>query len=73
MSAIRRLVNFFRLFRLLIELCPEIGGEINEKLKDFISSPEKRIKDHCSSLGDLLAFIVISGKYQMKDLLEFYL
>lgn len=71
--AIRRLVNFIRLFRLLIELSPEVETEINGKLQDFIASPEKRIKDHCSSLGDLLAFCLISNKVHLKELIDAYL
>ena len=31
--AIRRLVNFFRLFRILIDLCPSVQEQINENLK----------------------------------------
>lgn len=68
-TAIRRLVNFIRLFRLLIELSPEVQKKCNEKLEEFIKDESKRVKDHCSSLGDLLAFITISDKFQMKDLL----
>lgn len=58
--AIRRLVNFIRLFRWLIELHPEIGEEIDARIEAFINDPEKRHKDHCGSLGDLLAFATVS-------------
>jgi len=72
-AAIRRLVNFLRLFRLLIELAPEVDGTINEKVAEFISGPEKRVKDFAASLGDLLAYVTISNKFQLKDLLDHYL
>lgn len=71
--AIRRLINFIRLFRLLIELKPEAEDIANEKLKTFIEDPEKRLKDHCSSLGDILSFAVISNKFKLTDVLEPYL
>ena len=58
--AIRRLVNFIRLFRLLIELYPEVEKEIDEKIEKFIKSPEMRHKDFTASLGDLLAIVTIS-------------
>jgi hypothetical protein len=54
-------------------LSPEVETEINAKLTEFITQPEKRIKDFCSSLGDLLAFVLISNKIHMKELLESYL
>mmetsp|Transcript_30105 Transcript_30105/g.29355 ORF Transcript_30105/g.29355 Transcript_30105/m.29355 type:complete len:231 (+) Transcript_30105:593-1285(+) len=57
--ALRRLLNFYRLFALFIELYPEIEQEINAKVKQFIEEPDKRVKDHCSSLGDLLALVTI--------------
>ena len=71
--AIRRLVNFFRLFRILIDLCPSVQEQINENLKQFISDPAKRVKDFTPSLGDLLSIIVMSDKFKMADLLNHYL
>jgi hypothetical protein len=58
--SIRRLVNFIRLFRLLLELHPEVEQEIEQKLEDFIKNPEKRHKEQCGTLGDLLALVTIS-------------
>ncbi len=57
--AIRRLLNFIRLFVLLLELYPEVEGEMCKQIEAFLSSPEKRHKDHCSSLGDLLAMVTV--------------
>lgn len=72
-TALRRLINFIRLFRMLIDMYPEVENTINERLEKFIKDPEMRIKDHCSSLGDLLAFIFVSSKYSIEDLLPAYL
>jgi hypothetical protein len=71
--AIRRLVNFVRLFRWLIELHPEVGEEIDEKIAKFIADPEFRHKDQCGSLGDLLALVSVSNKYKFSDILPAYL
>lgn len=68
--SIRRLVNFLRLFRLLMQMHPEVEQSIDAQLEKFIKSPELRIKDHFPSLGDLLAFVTVSNKFkfdQMKD------
>jgi hypothetical protein len=58
--AIRRLVNFIRLFRLLIDLYPEIGTEIDAKIESFIKDPASRHKDKMGSLGDLLSYVSVS-------------
>jgi len=71
--AIRRLMNFIRLFRLLIEKYPEISEEIDRKIESFIKEPEKRHKDHTSSLGDLLSYVSISQKYTIDDVMPLYL
>ena len=71
--AIRRMVNFVRLFRLLLELYPEVEKEIDTKIESFIKNPELRTKDHCHSLGDLLAMVTVSQKYKIEDVLPAYL
>lgn len=71
--AIRRLVNFIRLFQLCIELYPEIGEIIDKKIEEFLADPEKRVKDHCSSLGDFLSFVTVSKKYKFEDIMQAYL
>lgn len=58
--AIRRLVNFIRLFRWLLELHPEVAEEIDTKIEQFIKDPEFRHKDKAGSLGDLLAYVSVS-------------
>jgi hypothetical protein len=73
LQAIRRLVNFLRLFRLLIELEPSVEETIKERLDVFIKDESKRIKDHCGSLGDLLAFALVSKHVKLTDLLQSYL
>lgn len=71
--AIRRLINFIRLFRLLIELEPQTGNIVHDRLKDFLDNPEKRVKDHCSNLGDILSFATISDNFQLDTILDAYL
>jgi len=71
--AIRRMVNFVRLFRLLLELYPEVEKEIDTKIESFINNPKLRTKDHCHSLGDLLAMVTVSQKYKIEDVLPAYL
>jgi len=71
--AIRRLINFIRLFRLLIELKPEVNDIVDSRLKSFKEQPEKRVKDHCSALGDILSFATISNNYKLSDVLDAYL
>ena len=58
---------------MLIELKPEVSKTINERLKIFIDNPDKRIKDHCSALGDLLTFITVSDGINIGELLDSYL
>lgn len=71
--AIRRLINFIRLFRMLIELYPEAGTEIDAKIEGFIKDGANRHKDKLGSLGDLLSFVSVSSKYNFSDILPFYL
>lgn len=52
---------------------PDCREQINASLEQFISDPAKRIKDFAPSLGDLLAFIMVSDKFKMADLLNSYL
>lgn len=71
--SIRRLVNFIRLFRLLAELVPGVDEFVDKQLETFIKNPDLRIKDHFASLGDLLAYSVVSKKFKFADLKESYL
>lgn len=71
--AIRRLVNFIRLFRLLIELKPEAEDIIAKRLQTFRDQPGKRVKDHCSALGDILSFATIHNEFKLQDVLDAYL
>jgi hypothetical protein len=58
--AIRRLVNFIRLFKLLLELYPDAELDLNNKIEQFINNKDKRTKDHTNNLGDLLAMVTVS-------------
>ena len=71
--ALRRLINFIRLFRLAIELVPGVMEIINEKLRIFKEEEPKRVKDYTPSLGDVLAMSMVSDKFTMMDLLQGYL
>lgn len=46
---------------------------MDQRIEDFIKNPEKRHKDHTGSLGDLLAFVTVSQKYKIGDILAHYL
>jgi hypothetical protein len=71
--AIRRLINFIRLFKLLLDLYPEVQAEIDQKIDDFIKNPEKRHKDFTGSLGDLLSMVTVSSKFKIEDIMPSYL
>ena len=71
--AIRRLINFIRLFRLCIELVPDVMAIINEKIAMFKNEEAKRVKDFTPSLGDILAISIVSNDFNLNDFLEAYL
>ena len=71
--ALRRLINFIRLFRLCIELVPVVLTTINEKLNMFKNEESKRVKDFTPSLGDILSFTMVSDEVGLMDILEPYL
>jgi len=71
--ALRRLVNFIRLFHLCIELFPEVRAKLDAKIEEFLAHPQKRVKDYCSSLGDFLSFVTVSSKFKFGDILDAYL
>ena len=67
--AIRRLINFIRLFHLCIELVPGVMPIINEMITAFKEEPEKRGKAYTPNLGELLAVCLISDNYSVDDIL----
>lgn len=71
--AIRRLINFIRLFRLAIEIVPGVQTDINNKLREFKEQEARRVKDFTPSLGDILAISMVSNEFNMVDILEPYL
>ena len=71
--ALRRLINFIRLFRLAIELVPGVQTTINENIRMFKEEESKRVKDFTPSLGDILAISIVSDEFSMTDFLESYL
>lgn len=72
-TAIRRLVNFIRLFRMLIELKPEVSKTVDVRLRRFIDDSNMRDKDHTTALGDLLAFSSVSDSVNFGELLNVYI
>ena len=71
--AVRRLINFIRLFRLSIELVPGVMEIINEKIRVFKEEAEKRVKDFTPSLGDILSISIVSDRFSLMDILDEYL
>lgn len=73
MIAIRRLINFFRVFSMTIKLYPEVSEQINQRLESFIKDPKARHKDITPSLGDILVYAIVSDKYTLEEVLNLYL
>lgn len=71
--ALRRLVNFVRLFRLLINWYPEIEEKMKERIAEFLNSPENRVKSKCPDIGALLAMVTVSSKYSIHEILIPYM
>ena len=71
--AIRRLINFIRLFRLCMELVPGVSATVNEKIRVFKEDEASRDKDGTASLGDILAMAIVCDDYSMNDILSAYL
>lgn len=72
-QALRVFVYFYRLFGLLLERYPEVRGELDKRIADFKADESNRVKDKCSSLGDLLTYALISEKHGLSSILEDYL
>ena len=72
--AIRRLVNFIRLFKWFISKDPSIQDHIDQKVAAFKQNPEKRLKNKegTPNLGDLLVFSTMSTKVGFKDITTEY-
>ena len=68
-EALRRLINFMRLYRMLIELKPEAEKKLTDSLNDFQNDDKKRHKNYCSSLGDILVNATISKSHTIKNVL----
>jgi stress response protein SCP2/ubiquitin-protein ligase len=67
---------YFAVFHLLLALVkkyPKLMGEVDRRLREFISSPFKRVKKQCPSLGLLLPMLTVSPTYTWRDLAPAYL
>ena len=73
LRAIRILIIFYRTFVLLLDEYPELYAKIDEIIEKFKSDEKNRHKDNLSSLGDLLSYLIVSKKYQWKDVIGEYL
>lgn len=70
---IRLLVHIHTLFLLYLESYPELNDQIEEKLQQFIKEEAKRHKDYTPNLGSMLAYLLVSNKTKLEDLLPMYL
>ena len=68
--AIRRLINFIRVFNLLLDMCPSLMVQVNLQIETFLKDVKQRHKDFTPSLGDLLVYVIVSDKYKMSDILD---
>ena len=73
LKALRMFLYLCRAFLLLLENHPDQLQALNARITSFKASEENRTKDHCSSMGDLLAFCLVSPAYQIPDILTAYL
>ena len=72
-QALRVFVYFYRLFGLLLERYPEVRKELDQRIALFKEDESNRVKDKCSSLGDLLTYSLISEKHSLTSILQEYL
>lgn len=72
-QALRVFVYFYRLFGLLLERYPEVRKELDQRIALFKEDESNRVKDKCSSLGDLLTYSLISEKHSLNSILQEYL
>lgn len=70
--ALKRLFNFIRIFKYMLEEFPNAKTMIDEKIENFIKNPEQRHKDHTASLGDLLVYTTLSDKWAIDDVMNAY-
>ena len=59
-------------FLLLLESHPDQLQPLNARIASFKADEDKRTKDHCSSMGDLLAFCLVSPDFKISDILLEY-
>jgi hypothetical protein len=73
--AIRRLVNYIRIFQYFIDLDPKISEVMEAKLEEFINDPSKRIKldNVLPNLGNIMIYTLMSKKFKFSDIIEAYL
>lgn len=73
--AIRRLMNFIRLFQWFIEKDEKIQKVIDETIEHFKKDPERRnkyAKTPFTNLGDIQVLATMSKKYKFSDIVTEY-
>ena len=63
--------GYFAIYRLMSQFSVddlEVLKYVDQRLGDFIKSPDKRSKTHCPNLGELLIYLTISKKYTWNDI-----
>ena len=73
LKALRMFLFLSRAFLLLLESHPDQLQALNARIASFKADENKRIKDHCSSMGDLLSFCLVSPDFRITDILLEYL
>lgn len=72
MREIRTLIILLRMYILCYREFPEFKRIVDLKLEEFTNDENKRDKDNCPNLADVLIFSVISDKYEEKKFKEVY-
>jgi len=70
----RALYGYFSYHRLFLWALDEykLTGAINDRLEKFIKDPTQRLKKHTPNVGEWLALISVSGKFNWKDAASAY-
>mmetsp|Transcript_819 Transcript_819/g.1380 ORF Transcript_819/g.1380 Transcript_819/m.1380 type:complete len:963 (-) Transcript_819:80-2968(-) len=70
------LTGYCQLHRLLlgvVDKFPQLRALVRCRLDDFVKKPEKRVKKHTPSLGELLSLLSVSDTYSWKSIAMIYI
>mmetsp|Transcript_23300 Transcript_23300/g.17729 ORF Transcript_23300/g.17729 Transcript_23300/m.17729 type:complete len:287 (-) Transcript_23300:2601-3461(-) len=62
-KGLRMFLCFHRAFLFLLDKHPNVKADMENKIKDFVESEEKRTKDYTPDLGVLLTLLTVSETY----------